>query len=60
MKSFSPALDHLLNMRKEIAERTTTLEGEVKVAERDYAGRLRELDGGFEVSHDLSGATPQS
>jgi predicted RNase H-like nuclease (RuvC/YqgF family) len=37
-------------LRKQVAERTKRMEEDVKMAERDYGRRLRELDGGFEVS----------
>jgi hypothetical protein len=50
LKTFSPALDQLLALRSQVAERTKKMETEVRRAEREYGRRLRELDGGFEVS----------
>lgn len=47
--TFSPALDQLLSLRSQVAERTKKMETEVRRAEREYGRRLRELDGGFEV-----------
>lgn len=47
--SFSPALDHLIALRKSVSRKTKDLEGEVREAERSCEGRLREIDGGFEV-----------
>ncbi|KAK4685100.1 exocyst complex component 5, partial [Tremellales sp. Uapishka_1] len=49
LQTFSPALDSLLNLRKQVAERTKKMEMEVRKAEREYGRRLRELDGGFEA-----------
>lgn len=49
LQTFSPALDSLLALRQQVAERTKKMEGEVRRAEREYGKRLRELDGGFEV-----------
>ena len=46
---FSPALDSLLNLRQQVAERTRKMDSDVRRAEREYGKRLRELDGGFEV-----------
>jgi hypothetical protein len=51
--TFSPALDQLLSLRSQVAERTKKMETEVRRAEREYGRRLRELDGGFEVSSFL-------
>jgi hypothetical protein len=39
-----------LALRSQVAERTKKMETEVRRAEREYGRRLRELDGGFEVS----------
>ena len=50
MDTFSPALDSLLKLREQVAERTKRMEMDVRRAEREYGRRLRELDGGFEVS----------
>ena len=50
---FSPALDHLIALRKSVSRKTKDLEGEVREAERSCEGRLREIDGGFEVSDRL-------
>lgn len=50
MQTFSPALDALLALRAQVAEQTKTMEGDVRLANREYGKRLRELDGGFEVS----------
>lgn len=50
ISSFSPALDHLLALQKSVSRKTKDLEGEVRAAERSCEGRLREIDGGFEVS----------
>jgi hypothetical protein len=49
-KTFSPALDHLLALQKQVANKTRRLEEEMKIAERDYAGRLRDMHGDFVVS----------
>lgn len=49
LETFSPALDSLLSLRSQVAERTKKMETEVRRAEREYGRRLRELDGGFEV-----------
>jgi hypothetical protein len=49
LQTFSPALDQLLSLRGQVAERTKKMETEVRRAEREYGRRLRELDGGFEV-----------
>ncbi len=49
MQTFSPALDSLLALRSQVAERTKRMEAEVRRAEREYGRRLRELDGGFEA-----------
>jgi hypothetical protein len=49
LQTFSPALDSLLSLRSQVAERTKKMETEVRRAEREYGRRLRELDGGFEV-----------
>ena len=49
LSTFSPALDQLLGLRSQVAERTKKMETEVRRAEREYGRRLRELDGGFEV-----------
>ena len=49
LQTFSPALDSLLALRQQVAERTKRMESEVRRAEREYGKRLRELDGGFEV-----------
>lgn len=49
LQTFSPALDQLLQLRSQVAERTKKMETEVRRAEREYGRRLRELDGGFEV-----------
>ncbi|ORX34489.1 exocyst complex component Sec10-domain-containing protein [Kockovaella imperatae] len=46
---FSPALDSLLSLRQQVAERTRKMESDVRRAEREYGKRLRELDGGFEA-----------
>ena len=51
--TFSPALDQLLSLRSQVAERTKKMETEVRRAEREYGRRLRELDGGFEVRFGL-------
>ena len=51
LSTFSPALDSLLSLRQQVAERTKKMESEVRRAEREYGKRLRELDGGFEVGH---------
>lgn len=51
LQTFSPALDQLLHLRSQVAERTKKMETEVRRAEREYGRRLRELDGGFEVCH---------
>ena len=51
-KVFSPALDHLLALQKQVATKTRRLEEEMKIAERDYAGRLRDMHGDFDVSTD--------
>jgi hypothetical protein len=48
-KTFSPALDHLLALQKQVAAKTRRLEEEMKIAERDYAGRLRDMHGDFDV-----------
>jgi hypothetical protein len=53
--TFSPALDQLLSLRSQVAERTKKMETEVRRAEREYGRRLRELDGGFEVCPPLGG-----
>ncbi|WVO14134.1 hypothetical protein L204_101765 [Cryptococcus depauperatus] len=39
----------LLELRKQVAERTRKMETDVRRAEREYGKRLRELDGGFEA-----------
>jgi hypothetical protein len=49
LQTFSPALDSLLALRQQVAERTKKMESDVRRAEREYGKRLRELDGGFEV-----------
>lgn len=49
LQTFSPALDSLLSLRQQTAERTKKMESDVRRAEREYGKRLRELDGGFEV-----------
>ena len=49
LRTFSPALDQLLQLRGQVAERTKKMETDVRRAEREYGRRLRELDGGFEV-----------
>lgn len=49
LQVFSPALDSLLKLRGEVAERTKKMETDVRRAEREYGRRLRELDGGFEA-----------
>ncbi|KGB80239.3 exocyst complex component protein [Cryptococcus deuterogattii R265] len=49
LQTFSPALDTLLELRKQVAERTKKMETDVRRAEREYGKRLRELDGGFEA-----------
>ncbi|KAK8846861.1 hypothetical protein IAR55_005951 [Kwoniella newhampshirensis] len=49
LQTFSPALDSLLALRSQVAERTKKMETEVRRAEREYGRRLRELDGGFEA-----------
>lgn len=49
LHTFSPALDSLLSLRAQVAERTKKMETEVRRAEREYGRRLRELDGGFEA-----------
>ncbi|KIR26251.1 exocyst complex component protein [Cryptococcus deuterogattii 99/473] len=49
LQTFSPALDTLLELRKQVAERTKKMETDVRRAEREYGKRLRELDGGFET-----------
>ncbi len=49
IKTFSPALDQLLFLRKQVSEKTEVLEEDVRKAEREYSSRLEELDGGFEV-----------
>ncbi|WVR04528.1 hypothetical protein IAU60_001532 [Kwoniella sp. DSM 27419] len=49
LQTFSPALDSLLALRQQVAERTKKMETEVRRAEREYGRRLRELDGGFET-----------
>lgn len=53
LQTFSPALDQLLQLRSQVAERTKKMETEVRRAEREYGRRLRELDGGFEVRGQL-------
>lgn len=50
LATFSPALDNLLSLRQQVADRTKKMESDVRRAEREYGKRLRELDGGFEVS----------
>ncbi|KAJ9093791.1 hypothetical protein QFC19_008167 [Naganishia cerealis] len=42
-KTFSTALDHLLALQKQMSSRTRRLDEEMKIAERDYAGRLRDM-----------------
>jgi hypothetical protein len=37
-------------LRKQVSEKTELLEDDVRTAEREYATRLQELDGGFEVN----------
>jgi hypothetical protein len=56
-KTFSPALDHLLALQKTVATKTRRLEEEMKIAERDYAGKLREMHGDFNVglNHRIAG-----
>ena len=54
ISSFSPALDHLLSLQKSVSRKTKDLEGEVREAERSCEGRLREIDGGFEVGRFAS------
>lgn len=49
LHTFSPALDSLLSLRAQVAERTKKMETDVRRAEREYGRRLRELDGGFEA-----------
>jgi hypothetical protein len=49
LQTFSPALDTLLSLRSQVAERTKKMETDVRRAEREYGRRLRELDGGFEA-----------
>jgi hypothetical protein len=49
LDTFSPALDSLLSLRAQVAERTKKMETDVRRAEREYGRRLRELDGGFEA-----------
>lgn len=49
IQTFSPALDELLKLRTQVAERTKKMESDVRRAHREYGKRLRELDGGFEV-----------
>ncbi|WVQ74124.1 hypothetical protein IAR50_003715 [Cryptococcus sp. DSM 104548] len=49
LQTFSPALDSLLALRAQVAERTKKMETDVRRAEREYGKRLRELDGGFET-----------
>ncbi|EAL20998.1 hypothetical protein CNBD5990 [Cryptococcus deneoformans B-3501A] len=49
LQTFSPALDTLLELRKQVTERTKKMETDVRRAEREYGKRLRELDGGFEA-----------
>ncbi|KAL7418599.1 Exocyst complex component 5 [Cryptotrichosporon argae] len=49
MRTFSPALDALLALRQQVAERTKRMETEVRRSEREYGRRLRELDSGFEA-----------
>ncbi|WVQ97920.1 hypothetical protein IAU59_005038 [Kwoniella sp. CBS 9459] len=49
LQTFSPALDSLLALRQQVAERTKKMETDVRRAEREYGRRLRELDGGFEA-----------
>nr|XP_019008637.1 exocyst complex component protein [Kwoniella pini CBS 10737]OCF47418.1 exocyst complex component protein [Kwoniella pini CBS 10737] len=49
LQTFSPALDSLLSLRQQVAERTKKMETDVRRAEREYGRRLRELDGGFEA-----------
>lgn len=57
LQTFSPALDSLLSLRSQMAERTKRMESDVRRAEREYGKRLRELDGGFEVgSSNVNGA----
>lgn len=49
MQAFSPALDSLLALRSQVADRTKKMEGEVRRANREYGKRLRELDSGFDA-----------
>ncbi|WVO25118.1 uncharacterized protein IAS62_006504 [Cryptococcus decagattii] len=49
LQTFSPALDTLLELRRQVAEKTKKMETDVRRAEREYGKRLRELDGGFEA-----------
>ncbi len=49
MQAFSPALDSLLALRSQVAERTKKMESDVRRANREYGKRLRELDSGFEA-----------
>ncbi|OWZ69775.1 hypothetical protein AYX14_04824 [Cryptococcus neoformans] len=49
LQTFSPALDTLLELRKQVTENTKKMETDVRRAEREYGKRLRELDGGFEA-----------
>ncbi|ORY27739.1 exocyst complex component Sec10-domain-containing protein [Naematelia encephala] len=49
IQTFSPALDSLLALRAQVADRTKRMESDVRRAEREYGKRLRELDGGFEA-----------
>ncbi|KAJ9123956.1 hypothetical protein QFC22_000747 [Naganishia vaughanmartiniae] len=48
-KTFSTALDHLLALQKQMSTRTRRLDEEMKIAERDYAGRLKDMQGDFEA-----------
>lgn len=49
MQAFSPALDSLLALRSQVAERTKKMESDVRRANREYGKRLRELDSGFDA-----------
>lgn len=49
MQAFSPALDSLLALRAQVAERTKKMESDVRRANREYGKRLRELDSGFDA-----------
>ncbi|KZS97887.1 exocyst complex component Sec10 [Sistotremastrum niveocremeum HHB9708] len=49
IRTFEGAVDRLLALRKDVQQRTEQLDQAVRVAEREYSKKMRDLDGGFDA-----------